>query len=294
MNYYGQTNGGFGSWGMPARLLTPAVKRLMIANGVVFVLQILFFNNMLETYFGLSAYGMRRFMIWQLATYMFLHSKAQLWHIILNMLALFFFGPETERAIGTKRFTILYFISGILGGLGWLIISGTSGGVCIGASGAVFGILGAFAAMFPKRPVTLLVFFILPVTMQARTLVFGLGLIQLLSLIVQPHGIAYAAHLAGGVAGYLYALTLVRTGFGSGKLNIGKWINDIKWEWQRKKFKVVNNKNRPWTRTHTGPKPSGNASPEEVDRILEKISKWGIHTLTREEHEILDKASRRQ
>ena len=123
--------------------------------------------------FGLSRTTLLHGEIWRLATYMFLHGG--FWHLLLNMLPLAFFGRDVEERFGTPRFALLYFGSGMLGGLGWVLISGTGSELCIGASGAVFGVIGAFAAAFPDRQIMLLLFFVLPVTMTARMMAIGYG-----------------------------------------------------------------------------------------------------------------------
>lgn len=278
---YQQQYGSFG-FGM-----TPGVRLLLIVTGAVFLLQLIFdamTGGAFTLIFSLSRSGMRHLALWQPVTYLFLHGG--LWHILLNMLALFFFGPETERHIGTKRFLGLYFACGIAAGIGWLIISGSGMNYCIGASGAVFGVLGAFAALFPARPVTLLLFFFIPITMRARTLAIGLGLINLISMISMPGHIAYAAHLVGGLAGYGYAHYGVKRGLHLQWLNPLRWANEILWHWQRRKFKVLSSSGPPRDKDER-------PSPDEVDRILDKVSKEGMHSLTIQERETLEKASRR-
>ena len=93
--------------------LTPAVRFLLIATGITFVAQIagdLLTGGKFTLLFSLSWAGLKHFFVWQLATYLFLHGG--LFHILLNMLGLFFFGQDTERALGTKRFMALYFVCG--------------------------------------------------------------------------------------------------------------------------------------------------------------------------------------
>jgi membrane associated rhomboid family serine protease len=243
--------------------MTRAVRYLMISTVAAYLLQ-LFFDGITHgrftALFGLSIPGLKRGYLWQLVTYLFVHGSPA--HIFLNMLGLYFMGPETERAVGSRHFLILYFLSGILGGIGWLFIADAPWAVCIGASGAVFGVIGAFAALFPQRPVTLLVLFVLPVTMKAWMLAVSLAVVELVFLLGTPqHGIAYAAHLAGGVAGYVYALALFR-GLG-GVTRV--WRN-----WRREKP----------------------VSQVELDRILDKIAREGIHSLSRQERKALEEASR--
>lgn len=249
---------------MPGAGVTRAVRFLIAATVAAYLAQ-LFVDGITRggftRLFGLSILGLKSGYVWQLVTYMFVHGSPM--HILLNMLGLYFMGPETERSIGSRHFLILYFLSGILGGLGWLFISDSPWAVCIGASGALFGIMGAFAALFPQQPITLLVLFVLPITMRAWVLAVVLAVTELVFLLGTPgHGIAYAAHLAGGVAGYVYALALFR-GFGG-----------VSRAW------------RSWRRE----KPS---SDVELDRILDKIAQEGIHSLSRQERKVLEEASRR-
>ncbi|MFH1476654.1 MAG: rhomboid family intramembrane serine protease [Verrucomicrobiota bacterium] len=270
--------------------LTPAVRFLLIGTTATYLVQAIADRSTggaFTALFSLSLQGLLRLELWQAATYLFLHGG--LWHLILNMLGLFFFGPETERTIGTRRFLALYFICGILAGLGWILISGTPASHCLGASGAIFGVLGAFAGLFPQRPVTLLVFFVIPVTLRARTLAIALGLFSLLAIVGQPGQIAYAAHLVGGLAGYLYGAYGVNQGFGRGSFNLHRWWNDLRWRWHRRNFKVLRGSERDWEIEKESPPTS-----QEVDKILAKISKWGLGRLTPRERDILDRASRRR
>ncbi len=287
MPYYSAPYGSMGGG-----LVTPAVRFLLVANVLVFVLQLASQSGggWFTPLFSLSPQALRHLYLWQLVTYMFLHGGV--WHLALNLLGLFFFGPETERTLGTRRFAALYLLSGILGGLGWLLLSGRGAGACLGASGAIFGVLGAFAALFPDRSITLLVFFVLPVTLRARTLAIGLGLFTLLAMLALPGQIAYAAHLAGGLAGYAYARGVFRRRMSGARLDPRRWaqdlrraVNDARWRWQRRKFKVMP--------ADSGWEPKPEPSPQEVDAILEKVSKWGLGRLTPRERDILERASRK-
>ncbi|MBU0678042.1 MAG: rhomboid family intramembrane serine protease [Verrucomicrobia bacterium] len=250
--------------------MTPTVRILLIANIAVFflgfVVDLAFFPGFTETLFGLSLPGVRSGFVWQLVSYMFLHANGM--HLIFNMLVLFMIGPETERGMGRRHFTIMYFLSGILGGASWLLINPR--GVCVGASGAVFGILAAFATLYPQRRITLLVFFILPVTMRAWVMAAGLALMELIMLVGQSGGrIAHGVHLAGAIAAYVYTSTVFR-GMGSG-LRV---------------FRIGRRRS---------PRRSGEGDSfdmKEVDRLLDKIASEGIHSLTSRERAFLQKVSR--
>ena len=244
--------------------MTRAVRWLLIGNLAMFVVQSLvdvFASGIFTKYLALSSAGVLRAYYWQFVTYMFLHGS--LLHIALNMLMLFMIGPELERFMGLRGFLSLYFLSGLLGGVGWLALAYPHPGFCLGASGAIFGVLGAFAALFPRRSMTILLFFIIPITVEAWVLVAGMAFIQLLYLITPgPSGVAYAAHLAGALAGYIYAFVAHRAG-----------------GWPRRSAAKPPVENRP--------------NQEEVDRLLDKIAGQGIHSLTQRERDILERASKR-
>ena len=283
MYYQYQSEGFFGRG-----LLTPVVRFLLIATGIAFLCQLIIdplTGGRLTLLFSLSWAGIKHLLLWQFVSYIFLHGG--IWHIFLNMLGLFFFGPETERALGSRRFLVLYLACGFLGGIGWLLFTaGQPAGFCLGASGAIFGILGAFAALFPERPVTILVFFVLPVTMKARSLAIALAVFSLLAAVSQPGNIAYAAHLAGGLAGYFYILLFHSVQNRFVRPSIRQLLNDLLWRWDRRKFKVMSGNSSQFEDTDDSP------TKDEVDIVLEKVAREGMGSLTRREQEILKRASR--
>ena len=291
MRYYGFPPRGQG-FGMmpPVGVLT---KRLLIANIAIFFIHLLLYprptaQDPVMGLFALSLQGLRRGMIWQLVTYMFLHGH--LLHLLGNMLGLFFFGRELEMRLGPKRYLYLYFGGGILGALGWLALGALGlyslDRPMIGASGAVFAIVGAYAALYPYRRVTLLLFFVIPVTMTARTLALLFGGISILML-ADGGRIAHAAHLAGGIAGYLYALYAGRgdggygDGFGGGR-TFRDWLAKVR----RMRFRVMDLSD---TDTEDSGRP---VDWERVDQILVKIKTQGFGSLTPSERAELDRASR--
>jgi membrane associated rhomboid family serine protease len=135
--------------------------------------------------------------VWQIFTYMFVHDGY--WHILFNMLVLFMFGVQLERRMGSSEFLLLYLVTGVGTGLVALAF-GTS---VVGASGALFGLLLAFATYFPDARVV--IFFMIPVRAPIAVLIF-----VVLSLIFQFTGafgrISHLGHLAGIVLAYLYFL----------------------------------------------------------------------------------------
>ncbi len=184
------------------RGITPAVKYLLIINVSVFLIEMIL-GIRLRDMFSLSSGWLTEFKFGQLFTYMFVHANVS--HLLMNMLTLFFIGPTVEKTLGSYRFFILFYLSGILGGLGWSLLA-PENSVCLGASGAAMGVLGAFGALYPKAK--LLLWFIIPV--RTWMLVGGLALWELSEMIGKPKmgGIANSAHLMGGIAGFMYAFSL--------------------------------------------------------------------------------------
>jgi membrane associated rhomboid family serine protease len=185
--------------------LTPAIKAIMIANALLFV--VTFFVRDLLVMFGLQPEAViEHYAVWQLVTYMFLHGGIS--HILFNMLTLWMMGTELERRWGTPFFTKFYFVCGIGAGLTQILMGVLPFDFAnhfyllstIGASGAIFGVLLAYALYFPTRPI--LMFFLFPVP--AKYFVMILGAIQLLLASDGGSNVAYTAHLGGIATGYLY------------------------------------------------------------------------------------------
>jgi membrane associated rhomboid family serine protease len=181
-------------------MMTPAVKNLLLANVTVFLVQMLAPALVPIYYFGLvPTLVTHHFFIWQLVTYMFLHGGFG--HIFFNMFALWMFGVELERTWGTKEFLKFYFLTGIAAGISTTIFNWNSPIPTIGASGAIYGILAAYALFFPDRYVYL--YFLFPIKMKYLALI--LGAFEFLSAYSQSNtGIAHIAHLGGMVVGFFY------------------------------------------------------------------------------------------
>lgn len=145
---------------------------------------------------------------WQVITYMFVHANMS--HILFNMLALFFFGLQLEKKMGSSEFLLYYFASGIGAGLFSLLVYWLTGAYqvwLLGASGAVFAILLAFATYFPDSRIYVMGIF--PV--KATHLVIGYTAIELLSQIFSYRsGVAHLTHLAGFGFGLIYFLVRLR------------------------------------------------------------------------------------
>ena len=166
----------------------------------------------ITTWCALSVPGIRSGHLWQLLTYQFLHGGVL--HLFLNCWGLYVFGREIEDRLGRFRFLKLYLFSGVVGGLVQVICALLAprlfGSAVVGASAGVFGLVAAYAALFPERQLTLLLFFVIPVTLRAKTmLLWGVILALAGSLFPFDH-VAHAAHLGGMLGGLLY-LNLMRS-----------------------------------------------------------------------------------
>jgi membrane associated rhomboid family serine protease len=189
--------------------ITPAVRALIVANVAVFLLMLVAARPLIDL-FGLTpADVLTRRRIWQPVTYLFLHSPSSILHIVFNMLALWMFGVDLERRWGTRFFVKYYFTTGIGAAASVLLISllpfGWTAplwlGTTIGASGAVYGLLMAWALLFPHREI--LFMFIFP--LRARVFVLIVGAIAFFSAVGASGGpIANLAHLGGLLVGWMY------------------------------------------------------------------------------------------
>jgi membrane associated rhomboid family serine protease len=240
---------------------------MLKANVAVFLMFLLLRSGSLYGLLALSLDGVRHGFLWQPLTYMFLHGSFT--HLIFNMMTLYFLGPETERAMGSKHFLAMYLLSGLLGGLGWIWLSATPFDLCVGASGAIYGVLAAFATLYPRRELMLIFF---PVPIMAWKFVIGLALIEFLLAGNQSSGIAHTAHFAGAFAGFLYIDQLFESTL-------------LRRLWARARDYVAQRPHAP----RAAPPPPDQA---EVDRILDKITAQGIQSLTKAERQTLHRASR--
>jgi membrane associated rhomboid family serine protease len=180
--------------------------------------------------------------VWQLLTYMFIHGG--LFHILFNMLALWMFGAELERIWGTRFFLKFYFITGVGAACLTVLLSllplaplqQLYASDIIGASGAVYGLLLAYALYFPDRPIYM--YFVFPIP--ARIFVLIMGAIAFFTSLSESGGVANATHLGGLLVAYVY-LTSLRKG---PRIQLNPWA-EVKYRWvkwrlasARKKFDV--------------------------------------------------------
>lgn len=241
--------------------MTPWVLRLVIANVLVFFVQ-----YSTRSTFGLefAPYAILT-RPWTLVTYMFLHGG--LGHIFFNMLGLYFFGPRVEARLGSSRFITLYLLSGVAGAL--LSTALAPRYPIIGASGAVFGVLMAFARFWPRERI--FIWGVLPI--EARWLVIIYAALDLFGANGYGRaGIANFAHLGGFAGALLYLLYLERR----------QGARRFK---QTATPKVPESALGNWKNVDRGSIHAVNR--EEVDRILDKINASGLASLTPQERQFL-------
>jgi membrane associated rhomboid family serine protease len=224
--------------------ISTALKALIGVNVVMFVVQVAL--PITTELFGLHPAWIiharstvapeHSLWVWQVATYMFLHGG--IFHIVFNMLALWMFGAELERMWGTRYFLKFYLATGIGAGVLTVLFSLLPLGFArqlqyanvIGASGAIYGLLLAYALYFPDRPIYM--YFVFPIP--AKIFVAIMGGIAFLSSLSEAGGVANATHLGGLLVGYVFLKSARMDPIAELKYRFYKWkINRV-----RKKFDV--------------------------------------------------------
>jgi membrane associated rhomboid family serine protease len=248
-------------------LLTRWVTRLLIANVVIYFLQLA--NPLVErALMFVPALVLER--PWTIVTYMFLHGSMT--HILFNMLGLFFFGPRLELELGSRQFLLLYFIAGISGAILSLFLAPMA--AIIGASGGVYGVFLGFAYLWPRAQIY--IWGMIPV--EARWLVVGMTALSLFGGAGgSSDGTAHFAHLGGFLGGYIYLRWFVKTGVREAPASAPVVAMPSNAELKR------------WEAIPTeGMHP---VNREELERIREKLRTSGPANLTLNERAFLDRFS---
>src|SRR5436305_6507640 len=166
---------------VPSNRFPTGLKWLLISNIAIFLLDYILrpggMDLFLQNFKLVPAQVVQTFAVWQLVTYMFVH--AGIGHILWNMLGLWMFGAEIERMWGTPKFLRFYFICGISAGVTVAVVAylfGSPHAATVGSSGAIYGLLMAYAILFPDR--TILFGFLIP--MKSRVFVTIIGVIVFL------------------------------------------------------------------------------------------------------------------
>ena len=268
---------------------------LLLVNAVAFVAQVFFSgslqhptNQFLDQYFALSLEGLKHGYLWQLLTFQFMHGNPL--HILINCFVIFMVGRGVEEILGRKNFLLLYLSSGVVGGLfqglAGALLKGTFADPVVGASAGGFGLVAAFAMLFPDS--MFLLFFIIPMRGKFFLVVCGLLAVWGIAFpersFLGPH-VADAAHLGGMLAGIFFVRYAIH------------------WQWPRfrrgptrpprRLVKVASRDSALWGRkkdTLEEELPPEEFLSKEVDPILDKISAQGIQSLTEHERRILEAA----
>jgi len=247
--------------------LTPVVKWLLIINISVFLAAITIKPLAIFIYewFELDTRTLgRALQVWRLISYQFLHDPVSAWHIFLNMLGLFFLGPTLEKHWGSRRFLPFYLGCGVAGALFYYFLVAVKflpAGEMVGASGSILGMLAACAILFPHFVVFILLF---PVPI--RIAAIGLTAVYLVAILTKgTNAGGDAAHLAGMAAGAAYVFSQPWRDKFKFKLRSGHW---------EKQMNTQRN------------------LQAEVDRILEKVHRSGIQSLSSKEKKILREATK--
>ena len=248
--------------------LTPVVKWLLLLNVGIFLLCVIIkpLGRFIYEWFSVDSTSLfRSLQLWRLIGYQFLHDPSNPWHLIFNMIGLYFLGPTLERFWHGKKFLVFYLVCGLVGGVFYLLLTTfgiTARGVLVGASGAILGMLAACAILFPQF-VVFVFFFPVPIRIAAVVLTF-IYVVSIFTGAVNAGG--DAAHLAGMAfgAGYVYLWPRWKNRY--------RIVSDTD-DWE-KKFKAYSQLQK------------------EVDRILEKVNRHGISSLTKKEKKILAEATK--
>ncbi|MGO9210064.1 MAG: rhomboid family intramembrane serine protease [Terriglobales bacterium] len=221
---------------------TRAVKWLLIANGVIFLLDALVgrvspgAGRDITIVFSLIPAAVMHGYIWQVVTYSFLHGG--LWHLLGNMLMLWMFGSQFETDWGTSRFLEFYFFCVVGAALSTIVIAYTGllgltpSTPTIGASGGIYGILLAYGIIYANREIML---FPIPFTIKAKYFVIGLIFITLYLSVSGPGGIAYVAHLGGLLFGFLFIRFMPRHGVVGGASERYFGLRNAYYRWKRRR-----------------------------------------------------------
>jgi membrane associated rhomboid family serine protease len=251
-------------WSQQSRIV---LLTLLALNIAVFAAQLFleaYRPGFVRDYLGISDSGVRDAYTWQFVIAPLLHDGP--WHLLGNMLILFVLGRDLETILGQRHFLYLYLAGSFAGELGHLFLM-PSNCVLFAASGGVAAVLAAYATILPELELTSTLFFVVPLRLKAKHLAYGAFVMALILVCIDRRGtVVHSAYLGGCAAGWLYAHLL---GFGRPSI-LQRLISQRRATAERyqqmgaEQFMI-----------------------EEIDPLLEKISRAGLKSLTRAERRIL-------
>ncbi len=263
-----------------------AIRLIIYINVLVFLFgsfcEFIIGNNWLVSAMALSGNNIGKGFVWTLLTYGYLHNY--FWHILANMLVLFFIGPHVEARLGFAKTLVSFNIAVLVSGLFWLLSTFVSGrvGILEGASGGAFAIFALFCMLEEDRKMTFLLFFVKPVDIRPRVLLayaLGFELFGFLFFEIIQKGstvpFAFSGHLGGALTGILLA-----------KFYMGNFTFSPSGKRIRKIGQASDY-------SYTVNIQSDIDLKAEVNRILDKINAKGFSSLTDKEKDILNVAKDR-
>ncbi|MBB3701471.1 rhomboid family intramembrane serine protease [Flammeovirga yaeyamensis] len=292
------------TWNKPGS----GLLRLIIINVIIFVVMSLL--NVLLTFSGYSSFFEMNiyenlalpseftsflYKPWTLVTYFFVHSMKDFFHILMNMLILYWFGMIFTEFLGDKKAVILYFLGGLMGGIVYLLIYNLipyfdgANAVVVGASGSVLAIVVGAATIAPDYRINLL--FIGPVKIKWLAAFY---VVMSISGLTGGNAGGQMAHLGGIIMGFTYVKMLQKgTDLGAPFYAIENFFDNLLSP--KKNLKVVYRRDKKSkSKTKAGKENTDQPTQSRVDEILDKISDKGYEGLTQEEKQILFKASQRK
>jgi len=252
---------------------------LVAAYAAVFLAELLTANffkgqSFIFRNLALSLDGLEHGYVWQLLTYQFMHAG---WlHLILNCWVIIMFGRELEALLGVRRYLVLTFSSGVIGGVFQMAAAAVwpslFGGSVVGASAGAFGLVAAYATLFPERELTML-FYIIPIHLRAKTLLIFSAIVAVMGVIFPWGNVANAAHLGGMAMGWFYVKKILRAPALLG----------------------VEEEERHYRSEPAAPveRAADEFQEADVDAVLDKISARGINSLTARERAVLEAARKK-
>ena len=247
--------------------MTPWVRNILIANVLMYLVTMSYPALFEQLEFVPALFALRP---WTAVSYMFLH--ASITHILFNMLGLYFFGSRVELRLGSGRFLALYFFSGLMGAITSLVFAPYA--AIVGASGAIFGVMLAYARYWPRE----LVYIWGVVPVQARWMVIAMTALSLYGGFGASHSMtAHFAHLGGFLGGFLYLVwsdrhtPAARFKARAAPARGSTTTADVE-RWSRIRGDVLHPVNR-----------------DEVDRLMQKVAQGEAAKLTPDERAFLDR-----
>ncbi len=285
--------------------MTRAVQWLIALNVLVYFVQVTLVGaGDMERWLGFRTHDLGAGNLWTIFTYMFVH--AGFWHIAANMLFLWAFGPRVERAWGAGAFVRYYLLCGLGGLLAHLVLGHDS--TLVGASAAIYGVMLAYAVRWPEDE--FLLWFVVPV--KAKWLVAGCVLLELVLGVSTvgggSSGIAHFAHLGGLIAGWLYLHTPPAHALDRFRISPVPEVSDEppraiprglpRPREPRREIDEIVAKSKAAVAKRPVPAQAPRTQPralrtDDVNLLLDKISQFGLDSLTKDERKLLEDASRR-